>query len=87
MSGNPAPSPPPSPEIDDDTKTVIGIAFGNTTSSIAYTTPVCVCILGLGDSRLTRYRMAKRRLSRMRKEVRLLGVNECRLDGKADGKY
>ncbi|CUS08818.1 unnamed protein product [Tuber aestivum] len=39
MSGNPSPSPPASPEIDDDTKTVIGIAFGNTTSSIAYTTP------------------------------------------------
>ncbi|PWW80500.1 hypothetical protein C7212DRAFT_355976 [Tuber magnatum] len=38
MSGNPSPSPPASPEIDD-TQTVIGIAFGNTTGSIAYTTP------------------------------------------------
>ncbi|RPB01430.1 actin-like ATPase domain-containing protein [Choiromyces venosus 120613-1] len=38
MSGNPSPSPQASPDLDD-TKTVIGIAFGNTTSSIAYTTP------------------------------------------------
>lgn len=38
-----APSPPASPEVDS--KTVIGIAFGNTNSSIAYTTPVCLARL------------------------------------------
>lgn len=84
MSGNPSPSPPPGLEIDDDTKTVIGIAFGNTTSSIAYTTPVCDCIPVSGDIETddAYCRMAKRRLSRMRKEVRLLWGNGCRLDEK-----
>ena len=86
-SGNPSPSPPPGPEIDEDAKTVTGIAFGSTTSSIEYTTLVPGCIPVSGEPRLTRYRMAKQRLSRMRKGVRLLCVNGCRLDENADGKY